>query len=61
MSYRQFVLPSKPGWDEVNAKIISNYWRHTKILSNANVDFRNVSEDICQNKNLVLRDFANSL
>ena len=34
-------------WDEVNAKIISNCWHHTKILPDANVDFRNISEDIC--------------
>lgn len=48
-------------WDEVNAEIISNCWRHTKILPDANVDFRNVSEDIRQNENLVLRDLADSL
>lgn len=48
-------------WDEVNAEIISNCWRHTKILPDANVDFRNVSEDIRQNENLVLRDLTDSL
>jgi hypothetical protein len=48
-------------WDEVNAKIISNCWHHTKILPNANVDFRDISEDIHQNENLVLRDLADSL
>lgn len=48
-------------WDEVNTEIISNCWRHTKILPDANVDFRNVSEDIRQNENLVLRDLADSL
>ena len=47
-------------WDEVNAEIISNCWRHTKILPDANVDFRNISEDIRQNENLVLRNLADS-
>src|SRR6266496_6207765 len=48
-------------WDEVNSEIISNCWHHTKILPDANVDFRNTSEDIHQNENLVLRDLADSL
>ncbi len=48
-------------WDEVNSEIISNCWHHTKILPDANVDFRNTSEDIPQNENLVLRDLADSL
>ena len=48
-------------WNEVNAKIISNCWHHTKFLSDANVDFRDISEDIRQNETLVLRDLADLL
>lgn len=48
-------------WGEVNSEIISNCWRHTKILPDVNVDFRNVSEDIRQNEESVLRDLADSL
>ena len=48
-------------WGEVNSEIISNCWRHTKILPDVNVDFRNVSEDIRQNEDSVLRDLADSL
>lgn len=48
-------------WGEVNSEIISNCWRHTKILPDINVDFRNVSEDIRQNEDSVLHDLADSL
>lgn len=48
-------------WGEVNSEIISNCWHHTKILPDVNVDFRNVSEDIRQNEDSVLRDLTDSL
>ncbi|GBC28956.2 CENP-B homolog protein 2-like [Rhizophagus irregularis DAOM 181602=DAOM 197198] len=48
-------------WDEVNAEIICNCWCHTKILPDANVDLRNISEDIRQCEDLVLNDLADAL
>ncbi|EXX72372.1 hypothetical protein RirG_069910 [Rhizophagus irregularis DAOM 197198w] len=31
-------------WEEVDAEIIHNCWHHTKILPDANVNLRNISE-----------------
>ncbi|CAB4416340.1 unnamed protein product [Rhizophagus irregularis] len=46
-------------WGEINSEIIQNW--HTKILPDVDVDLRNISEDICQNENLVLDDLVNTL
>lgn len=45
-------------WDDVDANVIRNCWRHTKILPDASVDS---SEDIRQQENLVFSDIANTL
>ncbi|GBC40583.2 CENP-B homolog protein 2-like [Rhizophagus irregularis DAOM 181602=DAOM 197198] len=48
-------------WEEVDAEIIHNCWHHTKILPDANVNLRNISENIRQNENLTLNDLADAL
>jgi hypothetical protein len=48
-------------WEEVDAEIICNCWLHTKILPDANVDLRNISEDIRQHETLVLTDLTDAL
>jgi hypothetical protein len=61
MDVLQAIRYTIQAWEEVDAEIIRNCWHHTKILPDADVDLRNIPEDIYRNENLVLDDLVDAL